>query len=264
MISGETSPMGNLEADLKAAFDWWREAGVDCDFAATPLDRLAEAERAAADAAPLPKTSPAKMPARPQTRQEFAPQLAASGAAIGGTRASWPQDLAGLRDWWLADATWEGLGPGMKVSPRGVERAELLVLVTMPEHGDRERLLAGPQGALVAGFLRAAGIAEQACYCASLLPTHVALPDWEALGRVGLGEVLAHHLALAAPQRVLALGRNILPLLGHDQAQGPAQVTLGQGNSSRVPVLAAPGPDELLRSAPRRKRLWESWLEWSR
>jgi len=266
MIADETFSSGRLEDELRAAFDWWREAGVDCDFSAVPHNRMveAEAERTTASAAPRAEAAPADPAIRARPRQEFAPQHLAIDAPVGGERELWPQDLAAVRDWWLADASWEVLGRGQRVPPRGIGHAELLVLVTMPEDGDRERLLAGPRGALVAAFLRAAGIAERSCYFASVLPGAMVHPDWEALQRAGLGDVLAHHLALAAPKRILALGRNILPLLGHDQAQGAAQVTLARGMSATVPVLAAPGPDELLRSAPRRKRLWENWLEWSR
>ena len=48
--------------------------------------------------------------------------------------------------------------------------------------------------------------AGPASIVASALPRHAPHPDWAALARDGLGDVLAHHVTLAAPQRLLVLG----------------------------------------------------------
>lgn len=255
-----------LAQELASAFDWWKEAGVDCDFTDEPVDRFAEAlaEAEALEAAskrpeqkaPAPQPKPAPRAFAPRVKEEASGQLRES-------RENWPQTIDRFQEWWVSDASLAIIGGGNRVPPRGVAEADLMVIVSQPEVTDRETLLSGQHGKLVAGFLRAAGIENENTYFATSLPSHAELPDWRALNAAGLGEVLAHHIALAKPKRILALGRNILPLLGHDQAQGTAQVTPPQGKGAAVPILAVAGPDELLRSAPRRKRLWHHWLEWS-
>jgi len=259
-MSGEFSSNDGLAGDLKAAFDWWREAGVEHDFASEVIDRLAEAaaEKEVARQPPEPDRTPVQ--AAPAA--SYSPQASSDLGVLGGSRESWPQSLDVFAEWWTCDPSLAALG-NERIAPRGVGKAELMLIVSQPEVQDRSELLSGPHGALVAGFLGAAGLAHDRCYIASALPAHTAMPDWSALSEAGLGEMLSHHVALVAPKRILALGRNILPLLGHDQAQGTAQLAVTGGEFGVVPVLAAPGPEELLRSGQRRKRLWDDWLDWT-
>lgn len=262
-MASQITRKATLQAELEAALDWWREAGVDCDFSAEPVDRLAEALHEAEANAPqaVANDSAPSQPLKPAPRP-FAPQVASLAlGTIGGDRATWPDSLKAFAEWWQNRL--KITGAGYAVPPRGGANAELMLLVSQPESGDREHLLSGRHGALLAGFLRAAGLTAEQCYFASALPAHSAMPDWQGLRDAGLGEVLRHHMALAAPRRVLALGRNILPLLGHDMAQGAAQVSLEEGNEMSVPMLAVPGPEELLHSPQRRKRMWHQWLEWT-
>ena len=55
----------------------------------------------------------------------------------------------------------------------------------------------------------------------------------------GLGELASHHIALAAPKRLIVFGVHILPLLGHDPANNPA-------NSAQInhgsPITPLPAP----------------------
>ena len=262
-MNDETSTIKGLSDDLKAAFDWWREAGVDHDFSGEPVDRLAEAA-AEHEAAKKPKETieQERKPAPAAPVRSYSPQAGAGLGQLGGERESWPQTLDAFAGWWTGDASLAALGND-RLAPRGIAGADLMVIVAQPEGEDRGKLLSAQHGALVAAFLRAAGLEEDRCYFASALPAPLAMPDWPALAQAGLGNVLGHHIALAAPRRILALGRNILPLLGHDQAQGTAQLAVTGGESGVVPVMAAPGPEELLRSGHRRKRLWNDWLEWT-
>ena len=100
-------------------------------------------------------------------------------------------------------------------------------------------------------------------YLASLLPRHDPAPDWPAVRQSGLGELLAHHVALAAPERILFLGRNIPPLLGHDMAQGPAGLRDFNHDSLKILAMGASGLADMLRSAKRRERFWRCWLDWT-
>jgi DNA polymerase len=233
---------------IAAALDWWREAGVDCAFLDEPQRWLAEPEsKAPAPARVAAKKAPPPEPERPR---------------IGGDPASWPQDLAAFRQWWLGEPSLDHTG-GRRVPSRGEAGAKLLVLVPMPEEEDAETLLSGRQGRLIAAMGQAMGLAPDQLALASVLPRHTTLPDWKALARDGLGEVLRHHLALAAPERLLVLGTDILPLLGHDLAQaapGTGEIPVA---SRALPLLVGYAPGHLLDHARLRARLWQQWLDWT-
>lgn len=251
MIEPQTPP---LVQDFEAALEWWRLAGVDTDFADDVTDWLAAPE---AEVAAPAQTVPA---AEPQRRAAL-PDL--PRVEMGGGRASWPTDLAAFQRWWLESERLDAGGSFPRVAPRGEAGAALMVLVPEPEEADRETLLSGPEGKLLAGFLAAAGLAAEQSYVAAALPRHTPLPDWAQLKDDGLGDLLAHHIALAAPKRIIAFGRNILPLLGHDTAQGAATLRVFNHDGVSVPLMAAPTLGELLRSAGRRKQLWQRWLDWT-
>jgi DNA polymerase len=241
-----------LAEQLAAAHAWWREAGVDCDFADEPRDWLEQPPAAAASGEPsfVPPAAPAK-PTEPQI------------PPLGGDRSRWPQTLADFAPWWLAEESLETAGTAPRVAPRGTEGAALMVLVPMPEEGDSERLLAGPQGKLIGNMLTAMGIAEDAAYLAAALPRHAKHPDWQALAARQLGEIVAHHVRLARPQRLLILGRAMLPLFGHDTAQGAAAAREIALEGCDVPALASFGPEPLLATPRFRAALWRGWLEWT-
>ena len=242
-------PDHSLGETLEAALDWWREAGVDSDFSEQPRNWLAKPEpkEEAAPAAVTVTTQPAVLQIPP----------------LGGDSAGWPRTLQEFAAWWLGDPSLETPGTGPRIAPRGAAGAELMVLVPYPEAGDRERLLSGRQGELVANMLKAMGIGEDRAYLASALPRHAAHPDWQALCERGLGAVLRHHIALAAPKRLLVLGRKMLPLFGHDPAQGTPTAGQIALEGIGVPVLAAVGPETLLDEPRFRKALWRAWLDWT-
>jgi DNA polymerase len=241
----ETVPQ-TLQDRLAGALDWWREAGVDHAFADEARSWVAKA------VGPEPAPDVAAKP-------EPAPRL-----RIGGERAAWPAELAAFRGWWLADSS---LVPGPlaeRVAPRGPAQARLMLVVEHPEREDRERLLSGREGKLLDAFLIAAGIAPEATYVASALPRCTPLPDWPALDRDGLGDLLMHHLALAAPRRVILFGSNLPPLLHHDPAQNSLILPAVNHQGGQVPVLVAPSLATML-SRPKLKRgLWERWLDWTK
>ncbi len=232
---------------IAAALDWWREAGVDCAFVDEPQRWLAEPETKAKAAPAAVKKAPPPEPERPR---------------IGGDPANWPQDLAAFRRWWLEEPSLDPVG-ALRLPPRGGTGAKLMVLVAMPEETDTEMLLSGPHGRLIANMAQAMGIAPEQLSLASALPRHMTLPDWQALARDGMGEVLRHHLSLAAPERLLVLGTDILPLLRHDPAQaspGIQEILVGDRS---LPVLAGYAPAHLLEHARVRARLWQQWLDWT-
>ena len=154
-----------------------------------------------------------------------------------------------------------GLNP--RIPPRGDAGAELMILVAMPEAGDTEELLAGPEGRLLANFALAAELDPSALHVASALPRHMAAPHWGHLRAAGLGDVLRLHISLAGPKRLLVMGRDILPLLGNDPAQaapGPGQLTVDGG---AVPMLGTYAPSRLLAHPRLRSGFWRQWLDWT-
>lgn len=233
-----------LAADYAAALDWWREAGVDLDYSDEPTAWLREPEVAAEPEPASPKRTLPRPSATPALDRALARE---PGAAIGGDPARWPSDLAAFRDFWLTEPC---LDPGAladRVAPMGEAGAALMVLVGQPDENDREALLSGDQGAFLNRILRAMRLEESQVYLASALPRCTPLPDWDDLALRGLAALTRHHIALAAPRRLIVFGR------------APEMLARDSG----VPTLAAPQLETLTRSAAHKRRFWNAWLEWS-
>lgn len=240
-------------AALAAAQAWWREAGVDLAYADEATDWLAGKRRAEIEsaAAAAPVEAEAKRAAPPPPR-------------IGGDRAHWPTSLAEFAGWWLTEPTLDPAPAAQRVVPFGPADAPLMVLVAMPEAGDSAALLGGRQGKLLDAILAAFGLAREQVYLASVLPRPIAAPDWAAFAASGLGDVLAHHVALAAPQRLIAFGRDVSPLLGHDPAQVAQSSLRFNHEGGSVPLMLAPALEALLERPALKRGLWTRWLDWSR
>ncbi|MEO6040966.1 MAG: uracil-DNA glycosylase family protein [Croceibacterium sp.] len=242
----EPGPHLSLADSIAAAQGWWREAGVDLAFHDEPRAWLA----------PPPETR--ERPAAPVTGK--APQ---APPAIGGDRAGWPRDLAAFPAWWMEEPSLDS-GPSRgRVPPRGPHAAPLMIVVPMPEAEDREALLSGPQGRLVANMIRAMGFAPDQIYLASALPRHAPMPDWPQLAADGMGEILRHHVGLVAPERLLVLGNDVLPFLGHDWAQAAPAVSDLSILSRKLPVLSSYAPGRLVDHPRLRAELWRRWLDWT-
>lgn len=242
------STLSSLAADLAVALDWWREAGVDLDYADEPTAWLRAPEAAAeADPAPPPRTVPQPSSTPALERALSRSEMVGRRAAIGGDPSRWPADLAAFRDFWLTEPSLDLVGLRERVPPRGETGAALMVLVCEPESGDREVLLAGEQGALLTRILRAMGLDESQAYLASALPRVTPAPDWDDLAARGLAALACHHVALVKPRRLIGFGK------------APAMLARECG----VPVLAAPQLETLAHSPAHKRRFWNAWLEWS-
>lgn len=243
---------GNTDwvAQIAAAQAWWREAGVDLTFADEPTDWLAAAKPQTAEApADKPKAQqPTPTPPRPK---------------LGGDRSSWPTALADFAPWWLTEPTLDPAPAARRVPPAGPAGAELMIIVPTPEAEDREALLAGAQGRLLDAILAAFGYRREAVYLAAALPCPTPAADWTALAADGLGSVLAHHVMLAAPKRLMVFGRGISPLLGHDPPQAAQALLEFNHDGGSVPLAYAPALDALLERPAWKRGLWRRWLEWT-
>ena len=181
---------------------------------------------------------------------------------IGGDPALWPQDLAGFQAWWLTEPALDSGQLEGRVGPRGSAGAALMVLVDAPEPEDRELLLSGPRGKLLGAILAAIGTEPDQTYFASVLPRHMPHPDWDDLAQTGLSELTRHHVALAAPQRLICFGRHVSSLLGHDPAKSADIFTQITHSNGTVSALMAPGLEDLMGRPRVKARLWQALLDW--
>ena len=232
-----------LAEEIAAAFDWWREAGVDGDWLDRPRGWLAPP---VAESAPAVAANPAK-----------------PIAEIKLPKLEIPSDFETFFAWWQSEPLLDNGQTSARVSPRGPCHAEVMVLVAEPEREDRDRLLSGPQGRLLDAMLAAMGIAPGSTYVASILPRHTPHADWQAVRAAGLGEVLSRHVALAAPKRLIAFTGNILPLLGHDPANNPDSSRQFNHGAGSVPLLAARELAALLERPRWKAGFWKSSLDWT-
>lgn len=240
-----------LAEELAAALEWWRKAGVDNAFHDKAAGWLADPAEAPADAAAAPPTQFATTPASPPKPR------------LGGAPNSWPTDLPAFREWWLSEPSLCDEGTYPRIAPRGEAGAEVLLLVAQPEESDRESLLSGPEGKLLGAMLQAMEVSEASAYFASALPRHTPLPDWESLLASGLREVVAHHIALATPARVIAFGRLASALVPHDPAQDAAPLRYFNHGGVKVPVLDVEDLETLRRRPRARATFWRRWLEFT-
>ncbi len=252
MVMGQldtgTSGLGD---GLEAALAWWREAGVDYAFLDAPQDWLAAA-------APVPAPKAEQTPAPKPTRA--APPVPEAGP-IAADRTRWPATLPDFAPWWLAEPSLAPRGLA-RVPPSGPANPALMVLVPMPAEDDEGALLSGKTGRLLDAMLAAFGVDPARVYRASALPARIALPDWAALAGAGLGAVLARHVTLVAPERLLVFGRSdILALMGHDSAHSALHLRGFNHESGTVSAGFEYDLETLLAKPGWKAGVWQRWLD---
>jgi len=262
-----TSHPPSLAREIDAALAWWHAAGVDCDFADDARAWLADpASLAPGDAAA--RGDPAQRgPAQPalvfsrQPGEEPVPPAPSRTDYLG---ESPPASLADFQRWWM-EAELPGQGTlHPRIAPRGPEGASLMVVVPDPEAEDRSTLLSGPQGRLLANILAAMGLSEGECYVASALPCHTPLADLPGLARGGLDTVLARHIALVAPRRVVLFGKGLGAFLPQDGGAGGDESLRGINHKGpNAPVMLAETLASMGDAPALKVRFWRRWVEWA-
>ncbi|MBB3692941.1 uracil-DNA glycosylase family protein [Sphingomonas sp. BK580] len=222
-----------------SALDWWREAGVDTLVEDAPFDWLAAVETAAPLAFPSP-VAPASAPALaalPDTREAFAA-------------------------WRLGEDAPEARWGGAAIAASGPQDAELMVFVDCPERDDRETLLEGDTGRLFDRMLTAIGRSRADTALASVCtrrPTTGRVPR-DIADR--LGEIARHHVALAAPKRLLAMGdaasRALLAMSVADARGRTHLINHKQGSITHV--VATHHPRFLLDRPAAKAETWKDLL----
>ncbi|MGB3710597.1 MAG: hypothetical protein WA985_02795 [Erythrobacter sp.] len=262
MTAPTSPPPHDIAGELGAAMEWWRMSGVDCDFHDDATDwleeeRVADPVREAAELPSAPARNPAALhEARRNLRTSEQPRIDLFGDAV-------PQSLEEFSRWWLEAPGLDTIGPRGRVAPRGAAKAELMVLVVDPEDSDRERLLDGARGRLLKNMLSAIGLTEDRIYLASALTRHTPMADTRAIAAGGMDRVVARHIELASPHRLLAFGTDILPLLGLDatEADGSMRSTTLEWHS--IPLLLSEGLEPMMAMPKLKARFWRRYMEWT-
>lgn len=138
-----------------------------------------------------------------------------------------------------------------------------MVLVPQPEAGDGDALLSGPQGRLLANILAAMGIDESQAYIAAALPCHTPMADLATLAAGGMDAVTALHVSLAAPQRLLAFGAGLGPMLGANDASAEHPLQEINHAGRKTPAMLSETLDAMMDMPRLKARFWRRWIEWS-
>lgn len=260
-----------LTQEFASAMAWWHMAGVDCDFADDATTWLAQGP-AAGTAQPVGAragSQPGPFAAMPASgdiaargkASPFAdPPMLPAPERRNLLGESPPQDLDAFHQWWLESPDLDHARGFPRVLPRGPANPALMVLVCQPEAEDRDTLLSGAQGRLLANILTAMGLDESAVYIAAALPSHRTLADLALLAATGMDAVTARHIGLVAPQRLIAFGTGLAPLLGASDGEPLREINYPGG---KTPVLSSETLDALMDMPRLKARFWRRWIEWS-
>lgn len=163
-----------------SALDWWRDAGVDVTIDEAPRNWLARIEPAQLAAIPDAVTAPDVL----------------------------PDTLAAFEAWRTGPNAPEAAFHGRAMAAQGNPAADIMIIIDMPEREDAESgiLMSGAAGRLFDKMLAAIGHSRDTVYLVALCNARPAsgriAPEFEQR----LGEIVAHHVALVAPKRLLLMG----------------------------------------------------------
>jgi DNA polymerase len=88
------------------------------------------------------------------------------------------------------------------------------------------------------------------------------MPDWPDLAARGFGEVLARHVTLAAPRRLIAFGDGVLSLLEHSLTHNGPDRSIFAHADHEVPLFRARSLDAFLARPAWKAELWNRMLDW--
>jgi DNA polymerase len=212
---------------LASTLEWWRDAGVDTLVDDAPRDWLAR----------NPTPAPAIAPPAPAPIE-----------------APLPDTLDAFVAWRLSSEAPEG-ARGPAIPPEGQQGAAIAVVIDCP--GDTA-LLGEDEARLFERMLAAIGLTREAVYLASLTtvrPIGGRIPP-EQLGQ--LGDLLRHHLSLAAPRRVLVMGQAASrALLATDDARPPRNLHAVNLNDVTIEVVPSLSLGVLLKKPALKAEAWK-------
>jgi len=218
-----------------STLEWWRDAGVDTLVQDEARDWLAAPVRAPAPVAVTEGVAPAAP--LPATLEAFAAWRIGPDAP----EANWGSPLIGAS---------------------GDPAAGLMILIDCPEREDGESLLSGAAGRLFDRMLAAIGRNRDSVYLASVCAARPVSGRIPPETEVRLGEIARHHVALAAPKRLLVMGNAASrALLGADvaPARGRLHAVNPKGETEAGTQAAASFHPRFLLERPAAKA--EAWKD---
>lgn len=240
----------DFDAVFAATLDWWRDAGIENAFVDEPCSWL-------------PPPNQESTPSSRQGRRPPGPVKAVEEGLPPAPPPPLPDTLEAFQQWWMTNPELDDGRVSGRVPPRGSPSPAIMVIAAMPEASDRDTLLSGPEGAMIDSALALTQVDDSTVYRASALPCLSPGADWSTTNNARTIEVLKHHITLVKPERLLIVGFNVLPLLSHSSAQGPAVLSVLNHEGSAIPMLAVRRFPALASQARWKKVLWQAWLEWT-
>jgi uracil-DNA glycosylase family 4 len=221
---------------MASALSWWQDAGVDIVVDEAPRDWTARDTAAPARAPPSREAEPVpeEMPL--------------------------PATLEAFVDWRFGGDAPEAAWGEPVVHVSGDPAAALMIVTDMPESGDCDAgaLLTGDTGRLFDRMLAAIGHDRASVYLASLC---IARPVTGLVPREieeRLAELARHHVALAAPRRLLLLGQTVSrAILGADAGWGRGRLQRVNYQGGQSEAVATYHPRFLLTKPAAKAEAWK-------
>ncbi|MCP3728998.1 uracil-DNA glycosylase [Sphingomonas sp. MG17] len=219
-----------------SALSWWQEAGVDTVVDEAPRDWTARENATPA------KAGPAKQ------------------APLVEEEVPLPATLEAFIDWRFGGDAPESAWGEPVVHVTGNPASPLMIVTDMPESGDCDAgaLLTGDAGRLFDRMLAAIGHDRGSVYLVSLC---IARPVTGQVPREieeKLAELARHHVALAAPKRVLLLGQTVSrAILGADAGTGRGRLQPVNYQGGQSEAIATYHPRFLITKPAAKADAWK-------
>ncbi|PTQ10220.1 uracil-DNA glycosylase [Sphingomonas oleivorans] len=228
------------DAAALSALEWWRLAGVDMIVDEAPRNWLRPTPSVPAGSSSAPAAAPSAVPA-----PAAAPE-------------SLPATLDTFRQW-LAGAPGLPGDASSRILPVGNPASGLMLLGDMPESDDVRagQLFSGDLGRLFDRMLAAIGRDRASIYLAALAPGRPAGGRIDPAMLDRLTRIARHHVALAAPRRLLLLGpRPVRALLGLEMAEARGRLHEITLNGVATTAVATFDPQMLYRQPALKAGAW--------
>jgi DNA polymerase len=218
----------NWESLAASALQWWSDAGVDTLVEESPRDWFAKAV-----AAPAP------------------PQIEVARPTV----AALPESLEAFVAWRAGAHAPEASWGALCTVAEGDPASPWMFVVDCP---DGDSILEGANGRVFDRMLAAIGLDRASVY---LAPLAIARPLAGTIPRdalAGLGPLLRHHVALAAPKRLLVMGQAAnRALLGSDRETQRGSLHAVNLNGASISAVASLSPAGLIRQPAAKAECWK-------
>lgn len=219
-----------------SALEWWRDAGVDVLVDDLPRDWLAAATK----------------PVAPIVSRSAAPIAAPVVETL-------PTTLDAFVTWRTGTTVPEASWGAAMIATSGPASADLMVLVDCPERDDRDVLMSGPVGRLFDRMMAAIGRSREDILLASVCAARPTAGRMPRETEARLSEIARHHVALAAPKRLLVMGNAASrAILGMELAEARGGLhSLNHSGGKTTEAVASFHPRFLLEKPAAKAEAWK-------